>query len=302
MPTPAHALSTTGHLPARRPWRSRAVMAVALLAALAVSPAATVPAAAAETFTISGRVHFAGTSIPSPVYIAARHQENGWNYTHTPTVRSDGTYTISGLVAGTYVLQLWGQGTYYSQLEGGHSTNAIGSVVGEVGIALTGDITDHDVTMFEGGRVRGTVNPGLQNAYTEVRAGDSGAEVSSRSQWAFDIVVPAGVAHPVEIWRRTPGSYAMTRWVGTTATVAPGEVVDVGVIDASLKRGAYTVVTPPSITGDAVVGQTLTAHLGSWRVADTDSGTSNVAKHGSSPRSGCATAPRSMAPQARLGC
>ena len=263
------------------PRRARATLAAALTAVvLALLPSAALgPATAADatTYSISGTVSFSGPSArPSTVWIAARHQENSWDYPGSVAVAADGSYTIGGLVPGTYVLQLWGDGGYYSQLEGGRDTNDLYYAVSEVGIRLSGDVTGHDLTMVEGGWVTGAVTPGAFTNYTEVRPGAGfGQEVAARSQWRFAIIMPAGT-WPVDIWRQEPGSPSMMRWAGATVTVRPGATVDVGTIDASRRAEAYTVTTPPSVTGLPVVGETLTAHQGMWTVADT-SGASHVA-------------------------
>jgi protocatechuate 3,4-dioxygenase beta subunit len=233
----------------------------------------TLPSAA----SISGRVVDAAGNPIDGVSVNASSTSSGSGNTRTS---ADGTYTISGLVAGSYTLQFSKPGTYPTQYFGGTSSSQGATVLtvapGDA-LRLT-DMTLLTVALISGRVVDGAGNPiaGVSVSASSTSGGYGSAQTAADGTYKVDGLAAGSYTLQFSKWR---SSY-VSRYLGGTSSAQGATVLTVAAGDAlankdmTLPTGASISGTVRDSSGKPLAGATIQAEslADGWAVSHATSG------------------------------
>jgi hypothetical protein len=240
-------------------FRLRIALLLSVLSALIVTGLAPANAVDLSDASISGKVTApAGVDLASTQVYA--HTASGYSYTGYSQVSEDGTYSISGLPAGTYKVQFSGS-NYSGGLEQWHAGASSFETATTVTLAAGQSVTGINANLVKGATISGriTVPAGVDLNSVDVSVRSTGDEwysaYGSVSQDGSYTVrgLPAG-SYKVQFAGGNSG--AVTQWhaaassfdAATPITLTAGQ--DLSGINASLVKGASisgTITVPPGV-------------------------------------------------------
>lgn len=268
--------SSTGR---RATWRRHGLLAgaIAIACLLAFS---TGVARADSTGSISGTVTNQSSSSPLSNIVVSVYPEDysGGPATGTATTAVDGTYTVSGLAAGSYWIEFYDPtGTYAEQIYDGHT---VGSSTDWVTVTAGSTTPGIDAALELGGKISGTVTDGngipLSSIWACVYVDGAGGYFADRATDVSGTYTISGLA---------PGSYNVqfvdfagdyaSEWYDSQTSQSGASVITVSAgrtvfdIDAVMQPVPGAIIKPmnavlPTLSGTAVVGRPLACSSGTW--------------------------------------
>jgi hypothetical protein len=228
-------------------FRLRIALLLSVLSALIVTGLAPANAVDLSDASISGKVTApAGVDLASTQVYA--HTASGYSYTGYSQVSEDGTYSISGLPAGTYKVQFSGS-NYSGGLEQWHAGASSFETATTVTLAAGQSVTGINANLVKGASISGriTVPAGVDLNSVDVSVRSTGDEwysaygsvnqdgsysVRGLPAGSYKIQFAGGNSGAITQWHSAASSFE----AATPITLTAGQ--DLGGINASLVKGA----------------------------------------------------------------
>jgi hypothetical protein len=236
-------------------------------------------AATAINATMSTGGSISGTvkdSTSAPISGICADAFEGYSYVASGVTQSNGTYTITGLPAGTYTVEFYSCGTTGSYVLQWYQGAAEQSTATSVAVANNQAVTGINATMQAPGTISGTVTnqPVTGSIVSVVQGGNYVTGVVPQTDGTYSI---AGL---------TPGSYtvefsasgSVTQWYNGASTEAAATPLTVGAgqsltgINATLQNDGQITGTVTDVSSDPVTGACVYVYQAGMYVTSATSG------------------------------
>ncbi len=235
--------------------------------------------AAAINATMSTGGSISGTvkdSTSAPISGISADAYDGYSYVGSAVTQSNGTYTITGLAAGSYTVEFYGCGTTGSYVLQWYQGAAGQSTATSVAVANNQAVTGINATMQGAGTISGTVTnqPATGSIVSVYQGGTYVTEVEPLAAGTYSITGLMPGSYTVEF----SASGSVTQWYNGVSTEAAATPLTVGAgqtvsgINATLQNDGQISGTVTDVSSDPVNGACVYVYQAGTFVTSTTSG------------------------------